>query len=88
MLNDRGVPTNSKVRTAIAPSLSPTGQAEVAYIDKIGSMTLQPTFIGSPGSTQVTDITNRAKERRAARQGQPRTKPPTGGSARLQSAIS
>ena len=60
VLNDRGVPTNAKVRAAIAPSLSPTGQAEVAYIDRIGSLTLQPTFIGPPGSTQVTDITNRA----------------------------
>lgn len=60
VLNDRGVPTNSAVREAIAPALSSTGKAEVEYIDRIGKMDLQPTFIGPPGSTQVTDITNRA----------------------------
>lgn len=60
VLNDRGVPTNSEVREAIAPLLPETGQAEVAYIDRVASMDLQPVFIGPPGSTQVSDITNRA----------------------------
>ncbi len=60
VLNDRGVPSNSEVRAAIAPDLSETGKAEVAYIDRIGAMNLQPTFVGPAGSTQVTDITNRA----------------------------
>lgn len=60
VLNDRGVPTNSRVREAIAPLLPETGRAEVTYIDRIAAMDLQPVFIGPPGSTQVSDITNRA----------------------------
>lgn len=60
VLNDRGVPTNAEVREAIASELPETAQAEVTYIDRVAAMDLQPVFIGPPGSTQVSDITNRA----------------------------
>ena len=60
VMNDRGVPTNAKVREAVSGSLAPVGKAEVDYIARIGKMTLQPTFIGPTGSTKIQDITNRA----------------------------
>lgn len=60
VMNDRGVPTNAKVREAVSGSLTPVGKAEVDYIARIGKMTLQPTFIGPTGSTKIQDITNRA----------------------------
>lgn len=60
VLNDRGVPTNAKVRDAIASALPTAGQEESRYIGSLSELPLQPTFIGPTGSTQVSDITQRA----------------------------
>ena len=59
LLTDRGVPSNSAIRAAIAPELSPSGQAEVKYLDLVGETKLAPTFIGPTGSTSVGEITAR-----------------------------
>lgn len=59
LLTDRGVPSNTKMRTAIEPLLSPDAKVQVAYIDKLSKLPLQPTFIGPTGSTAVAEITNR-----------------------------
>jgi multiple sugar transport system substrate-binding protein len=57
--SDRGVPSNSGMRTAIQDLLTPQGKAEAAYIDQIGKMDFAPTFIGPTGSTAVSEITAR-----------------------------
>lgn len=59
LLTDRGVPSNSAMRTAIAPSLSKQGKAEVAYLDIVGKTKFAPTYIGPTGSTAVAEITAR-----------------------------
>lgn len=59
ILTDRGVPSNAAMRTAIAPELNATGQAEVAYLDLVGQIKFAPTFIGPTGSTAVAEITSR-----------------------------
>lgn len=60
VLNDRGVPTNAEVRDAIASKLPAAGQEETKYIGSLSDLALQPTYIGPTGSTQVSDITQRA----------------------------
>ncbi|CAN7266142.1 ABC transporter substrate-binding protein [Arthrobacter sp. LjRoot14] len=57
--SDRGVPSNSGMRTAIQDMLTPQGKIEAAYIDQIGKMDFAPTFIGPTGSTAVAEITAR-----------------------------
>jgi multiple sugar transport system substrate-binding protein len=57
--SDRGVPSNSGMRTAIQDMLTPQGKIEAAYIDQIGKMDFAPTFIGPTGSTAVSEITAR-----------------------------
>lgn len=57
--NDRGVPSNSDMRAAIAEELTPQGKVESAYIDEIGKVKFAPTFIGPTGSTAVAEITAR-----------------------------
>lgn len=59
--SDRGVPSNSGMRTAIQDLLTPPqGKVEAAYIDQIGKMDFAPpTFIGPTGSTAVSEITAR-----------------------------
>jgi multiple sugar transport system substrate-binding protein len=57
--SDRGVPSNSGMRTAIQDILTPQGKVEAAYIDKVGKMDFAPTFIGPTGSTAVSEITAR-----------------------------
>ncbi len=57
--SDRGVPSNSGMRTAIQDKLTPQGKVEAAYIDQIGKMEFAPTFIGPTGSTAVSEITAR-----------------------------
>ncbi|TLM81140.1 sugar ABC transporter substrate-binding protein [Pseudarthrobacter sp. NamE2] len=57
--SDRGVPSNSDMRSAIQDLLSPQGKVEAAYIDEIGKMDFAPTFIGPTGSTAVSEITAR-----------------------------
>lgn len=57
--SDRGVPSNSGMRTAIQDMLTPQGKLEAAYIDQIGKMDFAPTFIGPTGSTAVSEITAR-----------------------------
>ena len=57
--SDRGVPSNSDMRTAVQDLLTPQGKAEAAYIDQIGTMDFAPTFIGPTGSTAVSEITAR-----------------------------
>jgi multiple sugar transport system substrate-binding protein len=57
--SDRGVPSNSGMRTAIQDLLTPQGKVEAAYIDQIGKMDFAPTFIGPTGSTAVSEITAR-----------------------------
>lgn len=57
--SDRGVPSNSGMRTAIQGLLTPQGKVEAAYIDQIGKMDFAPTFIGPTGSTAVSEITAR-----------------------------
>lgn len=59
LLTDRGVPSSAAMRSAIAEKLSPGGQAEVEYLDSVGSMDFAPTFIGPTGSTAVSEITAR-----------------------------
>jgi multiple sugar transport system substrate-binding protein len=59
MLTDRGVPSNSSVRAAIAPALSESGQAEVTYLDLVGKTKFAPSYIGPKGSTSVSEITAR-----------------------------
>ena len=59
LLTDRGVPSNSAIRTAIAAELSPAGQTEVKYLDQVGATKFAPTFIGPTGSTSVSEITAR-----------------------------
>ncbi|MFJ4208613.1 ABC transporter substrate-binding protein [Paenarthrobacter sp. NPDC089675] len=57
--SDRGVPSNSGMRTAIQGLLAPQGKVEAAYIDQIGKMDFAPTYIGPTGSTAVSEITAR-----------------------------
>ncbi|MFK0003299.1 ABC transporter substrate-binding protein [Paenarthrobacter sp. NPDC090522] len=57
--SDRGVPSNSGMRTAIQDLLTPQGKVEAAYIDQIGKMDFAPTYIGPTGSTAVSEITAR-----------------------------
>lgn len=59
LLTDRGVPSNSAIRAAIAPELSPSGQSEVKYLDIVGETKFAPTYIGPTGSTSVGEITAR-----------------------------
>lgn len=59
ILNDRGVSSSAAIRAAIAPDLTPSGQAEVAYLDIVGKTKFAPTFIGPTGSTAVGEITAR-----------------------------
>ncbi|WHP60508.1 extracellular solute-binding protein [Arthrobacter sp. KFRI-F3372] len=57
--SDRGVPSNSGMRTAIQDLLTPQGKVEAEYIDQIGKMDFAPTYIGPTGSTAVSEITAR-----------------------------
>ena len=57
--SDRGVPSNSEMRTAIQDLLTPQGKVEAEYIDQIGKMDFAPTYIGPTGSTAVSEITAR-----------------------------
>ncbi|MEI2276623.1 extracellular solute-binding protein [Paenarthrobacter ilicis] len=57
--SDRGVPSNSGMRSAIGDLLTPQGKTEAAYIDEVGKMDFAPTFIGPTGSTAVSEITAR-----------------------------
>ncbi|WP_314325515.1 extracellular solute-binding protein [Paenarthrobacter ilicis] len=57
--SDRGVPSNSGMRSAIGGLLTPQGKTEAAYIDEVGKMDFAPTFIGPTGSTAVSEITAR-----------------------------
>ena len=57
--SDRGVPSNSEMRTAIQDLLTPQGKLEAEYIDQIGKMDFAPTYIGPTGSTAVSEITAR-----------------------------
>lgn len=57
--SDRGVPSNSGMRTAIQDLLTPQGKVEAEYIDQIGKMEFAPTYIGPTGSTAVSEITAR-----------------------------
>ncbi|GKV72436.1 ABC transporter substrate-binding protein [Pseudarthrobacter sp. NCCP-2145] len=54
--SDRGVPSNSGMRTAIQDLLTPQGKVEAEYIDQIGKMDFAPTYIGPTGSTAVSEI--------------------------------
>ena len=57
--SDRGVPSNSGMRSAIQDLLTPQGKVEAEYIDQIGKMDFAPTYIGPTGSTAVSEITAR-----------------------------
>ena len=57
--SDRGVPSNSEMRTAIQDLLTPQGKVEAEYIGQIGKMDFAPTYIGPTGSTAVSEITAR-----------------------------
>lgn len=57
--SDRGVPSNSEMRTSIQDLLTPQGKVEAEYIDQIGKMDFAPTYIGPTGSTAVSEITAR-----------------------------
>lgn len=57
--SDRGVPSNSGMRSAIQDMLTPQGKVEAEYIDQIGKMDFAPTYIGPTGSTAVSEITAR-----------------------------
>lgn len=57
--SDRGVPSNSEMRTGIQELLTPQGKVEAEYIDQIGKMDFAPTYIGPTGSTAVSEITAR-----------------------------
>ncbi|MEV7999046.1 ABC transporter substrate-binding protein [Pseudarthrobacter oxydans] len=57
--SDRGVPSNSGMRTAIQDLLTPQGKVAAEYIDQIGKMDFAPTYIGPTGSTAVSEITAR-----------------------------
>ena len=59
ILTDRGVPAVAAVREAILPELSATAQREVAYIDDLSTLDLQPTWVGPAGSTAIEEITPR-----------------------------
>jgi len=59
ILTDRGIPSNTDVRDAILPSLTPDQSVSVSYIEKLAAKVGPPLVIGPTGSTDTPQILDR-----------------------------